>query len=106
MDRMTLALVCGLGFGAVTVLLMLFAPLHFETPRQKQEAMVAAFIGRFMNGFLIPLVDIGLPPVMSGILISFALSLSPAIISRRYVPILIIGILGGAIIGWISGSSI
>jgi|ABSP01.1.fsa_nt_gi hypothetical protein len=103
MDRLSLALLCGLGFGAVTVLLMLFAPVKFDTPRQKQEALVAAFIGRFMNGFLIPLVDIGLPPVMNGILISLGLSLSPAIMSRRYVPILIIGILGGAIIGWIAG---
>ena len=103
MDRLSLALLCGLGFGAVTVLLMLFAPVKFDTPRQKQEALVAAFIGRFMNGFLIPLVDIGLPPVMNGILISLGLSLSPAIMSRRYMPILIIGILGGAIIGWIAG---
>jgi len=103
MDRFSLALLCGLGFGGFTVLVMLLAPVKFDTPRQRQEALVAAFIGRFMNGFLIPLVDIGLPPVMNGILLSIGLSLSPAIISRRYVPILIIAIIGGAIIGWIAG---
>ena len=103
MDRLTLGLLCGLGFGAVTVLLMLIAPLHFETPRQKQEALVAAFIGRFMNGLLIPLAALSTSPVLNGVLISVGLSLAPAIISRRYAPILIIGVMGGAVIGWIAG---
>ena len=103
MDRMLLGLLCGLGFGVLTVLFMLFGPVPWESPRQKQEAMVAAFFGRFMTGLLIPLASVGVPPILNGILISFGISLSPAIIARRYAPILISAVVGGAIIGWISG---
>jgi hypothetical protein len=105
MDRFSLALLCGLGFGLLTVLFMLLGPVSWETPRQKQEAMVAAFFGRFMTGLLIPLVSLGVASILNGILISLGISLSPAIIARRYVPILLSGIIGGAVIGWISGSS-
>lgn len=103
MDRMSLALLCGLGFAVVTVLIMLLAPIKWESPRQKQESLAAAFIGRFMIGLLIPLASLGLPPVLNGIVISLCISMPPAIMSHRYAPILITGIVGGAIIGWISG---
>ena len=108
MTPVQLGLICGLAFGAVTVLTMVFAPIQWPTPRQKQEAMLAAFLSRFMIGFLIPVVNLNIPPVLKGILISVGISLSPAIISRRshvhaWVPIMIGAIVGGAVIGWIAG---
>ncbi len=103
MDRMTLALLCGLGFALATVLVMSFAPARWDSPRQKQESMAAAFIVRFMSGFLIPLVDTGWPPVVNGIIIGLGLSLTPAVLTRRYPAILISGLVGGAIVGWIAG---
>jgi hypothetical protein len=103
MAPMQLGVICGLAFGVVNALIILFAPITWESPRQKRDGLVATFAGRFMIGFLIPLVDLGVPPILKGILISIGISLSPAIISRRYAPILIIGIIGGAIIGWIAG---
>ena len=106
MDRMSLGLLCGLGFAVVNVLIIVFAPIKWETPRQKQEGLAAAFIGRFVIGFLIPQVELGLPLILTGVLISVGISLPAAIISHRYAPILIISIVGGAIIGWIAGSMI
>ena len=103
MDRLTLGLLCGLGFAVANALIVMFAPIPWESPRQKMDGILGAFTGRFMIGLLIPLVNLGVPPILNGILISLGISLSPAIISHRYAPILIIGAVGGAIIGWIAG---
>jgi len=70
--------------------------------RKKSEAMIGAFIERFMIGFLIPNVDLGGNYIISGLIISSTFSLSTAIITRAYLPILVIGTLGGLIIGVVS----
>jgi len=63
--------------------------------------MTAAFIERFMIGFLIPNVELGIHPALTGLLLGFALSLPSAIITRAYAPIIGIGIVGSVIIGFI-----
>ena len=63
--------------------------------------MSAAFIERFMIGFLIPNVDLGIHPVLTGLLLGAGLSLPSAIITRAYAPIIGIGIVGSVIIGFI-----
>ena len=103
MTPIELGLICGLAFGAVTVLTMVLAPIRWETSRQKKEALIGAFIGRFEIGFLIPLVTLNMNPILKGILISVGISLAPAIISRKWVPIMIGAVVGGAVIGWIAG---
>ena len=60
MNKIILGTICGLGFGIIDVLIMI--PLKYENSRKRIEAMTAAFIERFMIGFLIPNVDLGIHP--------------------------------------------
>jgi len=96
-----LGLICGLSFGLFSTLIMI--PMNFETKRKKYEALSSAFIERFIIGFLIPNVSLGLNPIFVGAILGFSLSLPSAIITRAYAPIIIIGTLGGIIIGYITG---
>lgn len=100
MDKIFFGIICGLVFGIIDVLIMI--PLKFENNRKRIEAMTAAFIERFMLGFLIPNVNLGIHPAITGLLLGIGLSLPSAIITRVYPPIIGIGILGGTIIGFIS----
>jgi hypothetical protein len=99
MNRILLGLICGLAFGIIDVLIMI--PLKYENNRKRNEAMISAFIERFMLGFLIPNVIIGLHPAIIGLFLGIGLSLPSAIITRVYIPIIGTGIVGGVIIGFI-----
>ncbi len=100
MSKITLGLICGLVFGALDVLIML--PMKFEDKRKKKEAFFSAFIDRFILGFLVPIINFGIHPALAGAILGLGLSLPSAIITRAYAPIIGIGILGGAIIGFIA----
>ena len=100
MDRITLGLICGLIFGIIDVLIML--PIKVADKRKRTESLTAAFIERFMLGFIIPNISIGLHPIASGALLGLGFSLPTAIIARAYAPIIGIGVVGGAIIGFIT----
>lgn len=99
MNKILLGAICGLVFGIIDVLIMI--PLKFENNHKRIEAMSAAFIDRFMIGFLIPNVDFGINQAITGLLLGLFLSLPSAIITRVYAPIIGIGITGGLIIGLI-----
>ncbi len=101
MDGVTLGIIFGLAFGIIDVLIML--PLKFDDRRKRLEALSGAFIDRFMLGFLIPNIDLGIHPAITGGLLGLGLSLPSAIITRAYAPIIGIGIAGGIIIGFITG---
>src|SRR5947199_8456382 len=97
MSRFALANLCGLVFGALTVLSML--PMSFP---DKRAALLGAFFNRFAIGFVIGCASLpGWPGWVVGTLFALLLSLPAAIISKAYAPILIVGMLGGAIIGGI-----
>ena len=98
---MVLSIACGVGFGVVAVLLML--PMSFPN---KRTALMAAFASRFAIGFLIPLVVLPIPGVVKGALVGLLISLPDAIVTRAYAPILIVGAVGGALIGWLVGNAI
>ena len=100
MNGITLGIICGLAFGFIDVLIML--PMKVEDKRKKIEALIAAFIERFMLGFIIPNIDISIHPIASGAILGLGLSLPTALIVRAYIPIVGIGIIGGIIIGWIT----
>ena len=100
MNKITLGIICGLAFGVIDVLIMI--PLKYENNRKRLEAMSAAFLERFMIGFLIPNVQLGLNPVWTGLIIGAGLSVPSAIITRVYAPIIGIGLGGGAIIGFVT----
>jgi len=81
-------------------------PMKVEDKRKRAEALVAAFIERFMLGFIIPNVSIGLHPIAMGALLGLGFSLPTAIIVRAYAPIVGIGIFGGAIIGFVASRTL
>lgn len=97
MNHVTFGLICGLVFGVLDVLIML--PMKFETKRKKYEALSGAFLERFMLGLLIPNVGWSLHPIATGGLLGLGLSLPTAVITRAYVPITAIGLVGGVVIG-------
>jgi hypothetical protein len=96
MSRFVLANLCGLVFGALTLLSML--PMSFP---DKRAALLGAFFNRFAIGFVIILIDIPCSGWLIGLTIGILLSLPPAIVTKVYVPILGIGAVGGVIIGLI-----
>jgi hypothetical protein len=98
MSPVVLGVIGGLAFGAVDVLLMM--PMSFP---DKRTALTAAFASRFAIGFLIPLCKLPLPWIVSGALVSLLISIPDAIITKAYVPILVGGVVGGALLGWIAG---
>ena len=100
MHPWVISLICGVAFGAVAAALML--PMPFPN---KRTALAAAFASRFAIGFIIPWVALPMAGVVKGALIGLLISLPDAIVTKAYAPILILGVLGGALIGWITGSA-
>ena len=98
MPLLLFAVVAGVAFGVVDVLLMI--PLSFP---DKQTAMLGAFLSRFAIGFLILLTKLPLAPWLAGGLIGLLVSLPDAVVTKSYAPILISGVVGGVLIGWASG---
>src|SRR5689334_21140148 len=98
MSRILLGSICGVVFGVAVVLMML--PMDFP---DKSAALTGAFLNRFGVGFVIGASRLELPGWLTGILIGLLLSLPDAVITKAYAPILILGVVGGAIIGFIVG---
>lgn len=97
MDQLTKALLAGLIFGFIAAGSMI--PLDFGGKGKKRDAIIAAFIERFMIGFVIALLALPLPHYLKGLLLGFVMSLPSALITRTYVPILGMGTVGGLLIG-------
>ena len=97
MHPIVLSLICGTSFGGLAVALML--PMTFP---DKPTALIAAFASRFAIGFLIPLVTLPVPGIAKGIVVGLLVSLPDAIVTKAYLPILAMGSVGGAIIGFIA----
>jgi len=98
MDRTALGALLGVGFGVLDVLLML--PLSFP---DKRAALLGAFFARFALGFFSATVRLSMPPVAIGVLVGILTSLPDAIITKAYAPIMVTGVIFGAIAGWIVG---
>ena len=98
MSRTTLGAVCGVVFGLVAVATMI--PLKFD---DKTAAMSGAFINRFAVGFVIGAAQLNMPAWAQGLLFGLLLSLPDAIITKAFVPILVMGAVGGVIIGIVVG---
>lgn len=97
MSPLTFGILAGFGFGAVSVAVML--PLTFP---DKRAALAGAFINRFAIGLLIPLVQLPLPALVTGLAIAVLLSLPDAIITKAFAPILGVGAVGGLLIAWLA----
>ena len=96
MQRLTLGILCGLIYGALSAASML--PLQFP---DKRAALLGAFINRFSIGFVLGAIKLPWPGWASGLVVGVLLSLADAIITKAYAPIIVLGAVGGTIIGWI-----
>jgi len=95
MNRLLLGLLLGLAAGGVDVLLML--PMKFP---DKPTALASAFFSRFAIGFLAANVKVPFHPALAGALVGLLISIPDAIITKAYTPILIMGVILGALCGW------
>jgi len=96
MSRLLLGSICGLVFGIAVVLMML--PMEFP---DKRAALIGAFLNRFGVGFVIGAANLPLPGWATGLIFGLLLSLPDAIITKAYIPIITLGLIGGALIGFI-----
>jgi len=91
-------IIAGLIFGAADVALMI--PMKHP---DKGTAMLGAFASRFAIGFIIGVTRMPVPGWLRGIIIGLLISIPDATITKAYIPILATGVIGGAIIGALSG---
>jgi hypothetical protein len=105
MSPLSVGVISGGVFGAVAVGMML--PMQFP---DKRAALTGAFLNRFAIGVAIgaavgsPQVNaLHLPSWCVGLALGLLLSAADAVITRAYAPIMVMGALGGAVIGWVAG---
>jgi hypothetical protein len=94
MNHVTLGLLLGLAAGVIVVALMM--PMTFP---EKRTALTAAFVSRFSIGFLTANTILPINPIATGVIIGVLLSIPDALITKTYVPILVIGTILGALCG-------
>jgi len=105
MPRLWLGFALGLVYGALSAASMV--PLAFP---DKRAALLGAFLNRLAIGLTIGAVigapqitALGLPAWAIGLVVGVVLSAADAVITKAYAPILILGAVGGAVIGWLVG---
>ena len=98
MGRVTFGVILGLVIGSIDVLLML--PLACP---DKRAALFGAVSSRFALGFFATVVKLPMPPIASGVLVGVLTSIPDAIVTKAYTPILITGVVFGAIAGSVVG---
>jgi hypothetical protein len=99
MSRVLLGVVCGLVFGGLAAGMMI--PMKFD---DKRAALTAAFINRFAIGFAIGASSLPVPAWLVGLTFGLLLSLPDAIITKAWVPVVALGVVGGVIIGLVVGA--
>ena len=98
MTRVMLGTLLGLCIGVIDVFLML--PLSFP---DKRAALLGAFCSRFALGFFAATVTLPTSPVVTGVIVGLLTSLPDAIITKAFVPIIVTGVIFGAIAGFVVG---
>jgi hypothetical protein len=94
MNNIIKGTIAGLIFGIVSII-----PMFVMTFENKTRAMTASFISRFAIGFIIFNMELPVPNWLKGGLVGFVLSLPDAIITKKYAPILALGLIGGVVCG-------
>jgi hypothetical protein len=93
-NRVGFGIFAGLGFAVLYVLPML------STDRPDLVlAITGAFVNRFMIGFLIPNTTAPRSSRIRGVFLGTLLSVPDALLADSPLPILVVGMLGGLIIG-------
>lgn len=98
LSSVVLGLVCGTCVGLLSVAMMI--PLKLE---DKSRAMAGAFFNRFSIGPVIPIARWPVQPWMSGLVLGTLMSLTDAIVTKAWVPTMLLGAFGGTAIGLVTG---
>jgi hypothetical protein len=96
--RVTFGVIPGLAIGIIDVLLML--PLAFP---DKRAALLGAFSSRLALGFFATVVKLPMSPIACGVLVGLLTSIPDAIVTKACAPILLTGVVFGAIAGRLVG---
>lgn len=99
MSRILLGAISGVVFGIVDVALMI--PIPFPPEKDKNLAMIGAFINCCVIGFVIGAANLSLPGWLSGLIFGLVITLPTAVITKTYIPILPVAAIGGAVIGFV-----
>ncbi len=94
MNGIVLGILFGTLFGLVA-----FDPVAKLASMDGRTAFFRTFTHRFAIGFLIPNALLFVDPLLRGMLLGLLLSLPDSIMTKKYVPILSVGIVGGLAIG-------
>lgn len=94
MNNIIKGIIAGTIFGIVSI-----APMFFMTLEDKPRAIAASFISRFSTGFIIFNMDLPFNSLIKGGLVGLFLSLPDALITKKYTPILGLGLVGGIVCG-------
>src|SRR5690349_15920381 len=94
MTNVLKGVIAGTIFGVVSLI-----PMFFLKIDEKGKAMVASFVNRFTIGFVIFNMELGIAGWLKGGLAGLFMSLPAAIISGKYPPIIVLGVVGGIICG-------
>lgn len=94
MNNLIKGFIAGTVLGIASIIPMLF--MDFE---DKRKAIIASFINRFSIGFIIFNIDLPLDGWLKGLLIGGILSLPDALITKAFIPIMTMGLIGGLICG-------
>jgi hypothetical protein len=105
MSTLTTGVISGIVFGALAAASMM--PMEFP---DKPAALLGAFLNRFAIGVAIgaawgspQVAALRVPAWLFGLAMGVILSVADAVITKAYAPIIILGAIGGAIIGWVVG---
>jgi len=94
MSNIIKGLTAGTIFGIVSII-----PMFFMTFEDKTRAITASFISRFAVGFIIFNLELPISNWLKGGLVGLILSLPDAIITKKYAPIIGLGLIGGIVCG-------
>ncbi len=95
MNRVLLGVLLGIAVGIADILMML--PMKYP---DKTQALLGAFFSRFAIGFLATNVSLPFHFAVSGAIVGLLVSIPDAIITKAYAPILVTGVIFGALVGW------
>jgi hypothetical protein len=96
MNRIVLGILCGIAFGVIDVLMIVFG----NHPDRTTGMLLQAFSSRFAIGFLAANVSLRVHPALAGAIVGLLISLPDAFALKSYAGILGTGLIFGAIAGW------
>ena len=98
MSQAVLGLILGIVFGAINV-----GAMHLLKIESNRTVLLGIFADRFAIGTLIGVSNMPTQPWIVGLITGLLVSLSSSILTKSHIQVLVVGILGGIVIGFLVG---